>query len=828
MQAQLEQLQHGFSEFGAILKEIAAPLAAVATVAGFVELSKKVFESGAALQNLHEQTGASIEGIVAFQKVLVECGGNAEEAGNLLKFMQRSIVDAAESGGDGAAQFNRLGINVAELSAMKPEEQFIRLATAIRSCENPAERTAIALKVFERSGQKVVNLSKHVDEFQAELSNPSPYAQVMGRNAAVFKEMEEGLYNLSKQPKKLVAGILDEFGDSIEGIATKLKSIDLTEFGQKVGSFLGVVLESWKDNKFPEMIGLVIESGFELGHEAANRVMVSLGYDSMSILGSTLVNGAMTWGVNVAKVLVNGFSYFFNAFSATFNWVIAEIEHGLDTVFANLKYGFIGSINWITDKLNVAIQFWTDQINKILEKLHIGTIGAATIPKIDNPAPFVGDQMKSWADFYKDAAGKNTAGIIGSDLDAQLKAARESISVHVDETGTPALKRLTELMDQYRKTHADAAKEGEKPVSTSEALKPITTGGDLDKYKAEFEEAQRLRDAAKKELQFINSDWRLSVTEKYELTKKYTEAEINEIQLETSALEEQAKIYEKLGKLDEARAKRKEADKLQNDAVDISRKQELTIDPNSFGQNFRQTFTQIQNEWGSWAHQMATSFKTVFDSSISSISNGITGLIMRTKTWGQALSEIRTSILTSIIQSIVEMGTRWVMTHVIMAAVSKGFSALRIALGWTEAGAGVSQAAVQTPGLATNAALASAGTWGLSSIIGIAALLAMVGVAVAALSGGFAEGGYTGSGGKYDVAGLVHRGEFVVPQDAVNRIGLPRLNAMKDGVDTSSVGPMAINVIQVRNYNEAQEWAQSNAGVNHILTTVSSNRHRIA
>ena len=29
--------------------------------------------------------------------------------------------------------------------------------------------------------------------------------------------------------------------------------------------------------------------------------------------------------------------------------------------------------------------------------------------------------------------------------------------------------------------------------------------------------------------------------------------------------------------------------------------------------------------------------------------------------------------------------------------------------------------------------------------------------------GGFAEGGYTGSGGRYEVAGVVHRGEYVVP-----------------------------------------------------------------
>ena len=44
--------------------------------------------------------------------------------------------------------------------------------------------------------------------------------------------------------------------------------------------------------------------------------------------------------------------------------------------------------------------------------------------------------------------------------------------------------------------------------------------------------------------------------------------------------------------------------------------------------------------------------------------------------------------------------------------------------------------------------------------------------------GEFADGGYTGPGGKYQAAGVVHRGEFVFPQEDVRRIGLSNLYAM--------------------------------------------------
>lgn len=47
---------------------------------------------------------------------------------------------------------------------------------------------------------------------------------------------------------------------------------------------------------------------------------------------------------------------------------------------------------------------------------------------------------------------------------------------------------------------------------------------------------------------------------------------------------------------------------------------------------------------------------------------------------------------------------------------------------------------------------------------------------------GFAGGGYTGGGGKYQPAGVVHRGEYVFDQAATKRIGVGNLEAMRRGV----------------------------------------------
>ncbi|EJD6653618.1 phage tail length tape measure family protein [Raoultella ornithinolytica] len=46
---------------------------------------------------------------------------------------------------------------------------------------------------------------------------------------------------------------------------------------------------------------------------------------------------------------------------------------------------------------------------------------------------------------------------------------------------------------------------------------------------------------------------------------------------------------------------------------------------------------------------------------------------------------------------------------------------------------------------------------------------------------GFASGGYTGPGGKYQPAGIVHKGEYIFDQASTNRIGVSQLEALRNG-----------------------------------------------
>ena len=100
------------------------------------------------------------------------------------------------------------------------------------------------------------------------------------------------------------------------------------------------------------------------------------------------------------------------------------------------------------------------------------------------------------------------------------------------------------------------------------------------------------------------------------------------------------------------------------------------------------------------------------------------------------------------------------------------------------------------------------------------------------MTGGFAEGGYTGDGGKHDVAGIVHAGEYVMPASAVDRIGVENLAALHHG-STSATSPApgggghGVQVYNFTDMNQMQQHLEKNpATEKHIVDVMRRNIHK--
>lgn len=94
----------------------------------------------------------------------------------------------------------------------------------------------------------------------------------------------------------------------------------------------------------------------------------------------------------------------------------------------------------------------------------------------------------------------------------------------------------------------------------------------------------------------------------------------------------------------------------------------------------------------------------------------------------------------------------------------------------------IAQAALQLP-MAMGQALAGlpfpANIAAMASVVGLMATITSSITSAAAV--GFSSGGYTGPGGKYQPAGMAHKGEYIFDQESTNRIGVSNLEALRNG-----------------------------------------------
>lgn len=95
---------------------------------------------------------------------------------------------------------------------------------------------------------------------------------------------------------------------------------------------------------------------------------------------------------------------------------------------------------------------------------------------------------------------------------------------------------------------------------------------------------------------------------------------------------------------------------------------------------------------------------------------------------------------------------------------------------------------------------------------------------------GFAGGGYTGDGGKYQPAGVVHRGEYVITKEATSRLGIGFLNHLNYGRGYAN-GGVVTPMLPTGNYLKANSQSRDSRGVvvnihNHTSSQVETKQNR--
>lgn len=165
-------------------QELFGALKNVAT--GILGASSAAIAYGGHLKDVKAQTGVAVVAQQQLDHAAKLVGLSFESIVPSLGKMQQALVDTPE-------KFQRLGLSVANLQKMKPEDQFLAIADRIGQIADPAQRSAAAIEIFGKAGTTLLPLLT---------SN--------------IREAMEEAQRLGLVMSDEVAGAADDLGDSLD------------------------------------------------------------------------------------------------------------------------------------------------------------------------------------------------------------------------------------------------------------------------------------------------------------------------------------------------------------------------------------------------------------------------------------------------------------------------------------------------------------------------------------------------------------------------------------------------------------------------------------
>lgn len=146
--------------FGASIQALGAKLAGLgATLAvPFLGAAKLFANMDDDMAKMSARTGVAVEALSQLRFAVERSGAGAEDLERGLRTMNRNVIEAARGSVQARRNLSRLGLTIADLNGLSPDQQFELIADRLSRIQNPANRATIAMEIFGRSGAQLLPL----------------------------------------------------------------------------------------------------------------------------------------------------------------------------------------------------------------------------------------------------------------------------------------------------------------------------------------------------------------------------------------------------------------------------------------------------------------------------------------------------------------------------------------------------------------------------------------------------------------------------------------------------------------------------------------------
>ena len=230
---------------GATLAGAAAKVGSMAIEAAFAVAQKTVQSFGDALNmggrlaELSDRTGVAVDQLLILERAFQNTGVGADSLGPILNKMQKAIVDAGDGSSKAADAFTKLGIPLSTLQSLSPDEQLRAIGKAIAGIPDPAERAAVSMEIFGKSGGALNQMFADMDgEIDTAKSQLGTLPQIMKEGAKQFDRISDAVVIISGKFVEFAAGIIDKVKPALDALTTALTRIDAAKLGQELAGFL--------------------------------------------------------------------------------------------------------------------------------------------------------------------------------------------------------------------------------------------------------------------------------------------------------------------------------------------------------------------------------------------------------------------------------------------------------------------------------------------------------------------------------------------------------------------------------------------------------------
>lgn len=202
---------------------------------------KGAIDAGGRLSDHMARTGAAGEGLVVLERAFKNAGMSADSTTRLLGMMQKGLGGINEDMQTTSEAFAVLGLSMEDLRAKDPVAAFEEIGSAIMRIQDPAQRAALAMRIFGRSGTEALVMFSDRGAMEQARKELGQFPGILSENAQALDMVSDRLNNMGTGWQQIGAAAAVAILPALEEITSQLQAIDFTGIGTAIGAVLNLV-----------------------------------------------------------------------------------------------------------------------------------------------------------------------------------------------------------------------------------------------------------------------------------------------------------------------------------------------------------------------------------------------------------------------------------------------------------------------------------------------------------------------------------------------------------------------------------------------------------